>query len=307
MSKELLKIYLNETRISCFYDRRVNEKFPGQIKKIIEFEDKNYKNQNKKFFEVLYCYVNDIFETPKCKNCGKMNMKFLQYYLGYRKYCSVKCSANSEEKKSQIEETNLTKYGHKNIAHGIFKEKIKNNKAKKWGNEVFQRTDIFKEKLKNINLEKYGVKSYTQTEEFKTKAKGTWLKKYGVDNPFKSEKVVKKSIETKRKNGVYRNVDDIKNYKQYCKSVNYYSNITFRENYNELNPQDFKRGIFEYNLDHIYPKKEGFRNNIPPKLISHKNNLQMLWWKENKQKHDKTTMTLQDFYKLIEIILTDDF
>lgn len=75
----------------------------------------NYKNKIILWKERVYCILNDITELPKCKYCDKTgNLTFLNLVEGYFKYCSVKCSSNSLEKKNKIEKTNLEKYGFKN-------------------------------------------------------------------------------------------------------------------------------------------------------------------------------------------------
>ena len=48
--------------------------------------------------ERIYHIINDIFCSYKCNNCEKLTT-FLDYSLGYRRFCSIKCSKNEEELK----------------------------------------------------------------------------------------------------------------------------------------------------------------------------------------------------------------
>jgi hypothetical protein len=96
------------------------------------------------------------------------------------------------------------------------------------------------------------------------------------------------------------NEEQIKDYEEYRDIVRYHTEQTYRENYYHINPNDLVRDRYAYHLDHIYPIIEGWKNKVPPKLIASKHNLQMLWWKENHGKCDRTEMTLEDFYQFLE-------
>jgi hypothetical protein len=86
------------------------------------------------------------------------------------------------------------------------------------------------------------------------------------------------------------------------KSYNYRANVSqiTEQNYKKykdiINPSSLDRTRGEYSLDHIYPVMEGFRNNIPPEVISNPNNLQMLLEKVNIAKSDKLNISLEELY-----------
>lgn len=65
--------------------------------------------------ERVYCTTNKIKESPRCY-CGA-RVEFNKFSQGYRAYCSVKCSSNSDSKKADIAKTNLEKFGHENAFH----------------------------------------------------------------------------------------------------------------------------------------------------------------------------------------------
>ena len=87
------------------------------------------------------------------------------------------------------------------------KNKIKQTKLERYGNENYNNREKFKETLNNnpqivehmidnikqTFLKKYGTEIPMQLESVKNKFKQTCLKKYGVENPYQS-KVIKEKI-----------------------------------------------------------------------------------------------------------------
>lgn len=61
--------------------------------------------------------------------------------------------------------------------------------------------------------------------------------------------------------------------------------LSYRIHREEINPEGFVRTLCGidggYQLDHIMSIKHGFDNNIDPRELSKKENLQMLPWKVN--------------------------
>jgi len=86
------------------------------------------------------------------------------------------------------------------------------------------------------------------------------------------------------------------------KITNYRANIIqlsekyYKKYYYQVNPKEFKRGFRNYHLDHIYSIMRGFKNNVPPEIITNPNNLQMLWWVDNLSKKDRADQTKQELY-----------
>ena len=182
------------------------------IKKIYP-EFYNYLNETYpddiKFNEKLYWYFNNISSYPLCNNC-KCRLKFIDGHIGYRKYCSSRCSSNDENKKLQFKQTIIDKYGsvkkfynrnrllseqtlinkHGSLeeANKIRIEKIRSTNLKKYGvNFPLQNKEIQQTTLNNIYI-KYGTKSALQNKEVKEKAKRTLFEKYGDENFTNREK-----------------------------------------------------------------------------------------------------------------------
>ena len=138
--------------------------------------------------EKLYWFYNDIIDYPKCPVCGK-KPGFLNFKLGYKTYCCVKCSNNDPNKKLKTKQTCLKKYGGNAPASSQkIKEKSKQTCLKKYGVENAQQLESIREKTKQTHIEKYGGIG-NQSNELKRKYKQTSLEKYGVENPMQNIEV----------------------------------------------------------------------------------------------------------------------
>lgn len=64
----------------------------------------------------------------------------------------------------------------------------------------------------------------------------------------------------------------------------------------KINPDNLPRGR-EYELDHKYSKHQGFLNNVPPEVIGHYSNLQMIPRHSNRKKYNKCSITIDELYE----------
>lgn len=64
---------------------------------------------------------------------------------------------------------------------------------------------------------------------------------------------------------------------------------------NKINPLGLPRGT-EYELDHKYSKCQGFLTNVPPEIIGHYSNLEMIPRHSNRKKYNKCSITLEELY-----------
>lgn len=112
---------------------------------------------------------NDIYSIPLCEYCGEQFVKFHKS-TGYSRFCSKKCSANSETSKTKLKQTNLKRYG---VEYGIQSPEIR-------------------QKMEETNISKYGVKSTLSSKHVQGKIKNTIKKKYKVSTPFESAEVNEK-------------------------------------------------------------------------------------------------------------------
>jgi len=78
---------------------------------------------------------------------------------------------------------------------------------------------------------------------------------------------------------------------KYRNRVHKLSNKTYEEYIDEINPKGYDRTLAGvdggYQLDHIIEVRFGFDNNIPPEVLSKKENLRMLPWKTNLARNKK--------------------
>jgi len=175
--------------------------------------------RNKNNHPSIEQYYKDFIGDVKYCYCGNKN-SFVNLVIGYHEYCSLKCSANSQETKDKKiqtckdnygvehpskskevqdkkKKTCLEKYGVENVSQlNTIKDKKKQKSIQKYGTECVLNSKIIKNKIKKTCLKKYGVIHYSKSLEFKNKIKKTCLDRYGIDNPMKSEVVREKSKQT---------------------------------------------------------------------------------------------------------------
>lgn len=253
------------------------------------------------YSEKVYCYLNNIESKPVCAHCSYNKVSFDSFTKGYHRYCSIKCSSNSIDKKSTIEKTCIEKYGVKNIGE-VTRDKSMDTMIKKYGCHI-SKTDNYREKIKKLSIDKYGVEHPFKSDIIRSLIKDTCYKKYGFDSPMKNSYIKEKSLKTGIKNGHYHkwSKKELKSIENYRSAVSYYTERTYKEYMSVINPNNIERGLFSNHLDHIYPVIEGWKNKIDPKLISNYKNLQLISSYDNLSKSDRTKMSLDDFFNLINL------
>lgn len=161
-------------------------------KNYIELHNKiiNHCNNELKdlpFKEKVWCFINNIKEKPKCKNCNKV-LKFKRSLKeGYGVYCSIKCANTCEDRKVDIINTNFNKFGSKSpLTNNIIKNKSKKTLKEKYGvDNIFKNTEYIKEKT----IKKHNVEHISKLNKVKEKRKKTNLEKYNVSTPLKLDRV----------------------------------------------------------------------------------------------------------------------
>jgi len=160
--------------------------------------------------ERIYHIINDLFEQPKCNAC-KINIpKFTDSNLGYRQFCSYKCSNpimgkklgqyskdHSQELLEKRTTTNLKKYGVKNVSNVPEVNQFKRDAWKKKSKEEIK--EITKNRQETL-LENFGVIIPCRNEEIKEKVKQTNLERYGVTTFLNIESCRQKTINTIKNN-----------------------------------------------------------------------------------------------------------
>ena len=151
--------------------------FEKRYPEFYEYLMKNYNNLSSgKFSERLYQYYHGLTEPPKC-TCGVL-CKYLNFTIGYQKFCSITCSGSSPETKAKREKTNLQRFGsihasqNPEVKKRLMDTYIKNNGG--MGNAGRAR-----KKFEETMMEKYGVDAPYKNEAIKAKAKASLTAKYG--------------------------------------------------------------------------------------------------------------------------------
>jgi hypothetical protein len=64
-----------------------------------------------------------------------------------------------------------------------------------------------------------------------------------------------------------------------------------------INPNNLKRGFYEYHIDHIFSVLDGFANNILPEVVANPFNLRMLSMNDNLSKNGRSDITINELYE----------
>lgn len=231
-----------------------------------------------KWTERIYCLMNDIIAVPVCSNDSCVNkVQFENYTRGYRRFCSMKCGANSTEKKKKIQKT----------------------MEERWGGHI-SRNLMVKDKKKNTMIKNHGVpynllipeiREKTRSAVAIEKSKNTVLDRYGVKNAGWTAK----AIESRIKNGSM--VDPLlqNEFKLYRRRVCYFTHkqdLRSLSNYHLRGNIGFKEGA--YHIDHKVSIKTGFENNIPPFIMGDIVNLEMIPGKSNISKGVGNSITISE-------------
>jgi len=186
---ELSKNYENPQSLITFLTHKKininNSSFPIKmlIVRLTHFLDVYNVGLSERFY---YIY-NNINNVILCQYCQKQKPTFKSISRGYCKYCSKKCSNNSEETKQKSVNTNLKNY-----------------------NEISPMCNLeFKREFQERILKRYGVKSTLESSEVQEKIKQTNLKKYNFENPLSNPKIQEKIKQTNLKR--YKSINPLGN------------------------------------------------------------------------------------------------
>jgi hypothetical protein len=127
------------------------------------------------------------------------------------------------------------------------------------------------------------------------KLKSSNFDKWG-DWATNTDEVYDKFIATKSANGFCRTDDEKSALELYNERVKEFTKDSWYYYYSRINPTGLERGK-EYHLDHIYSRKEGFDNNVPPEIIGHWTNLRLLPAKINNGKSAGCDKTIEKLYE----------
>lgn len=171
-------------------------------------------------------------------------------------------------------------------------------KANRWqGRDDRLTTESFINRAKLVHGEKYDFnkvqystpwQAVTVTCKIHGDFKSNYLLLKGVGCPTCAHITASK---TKIANGNAIAPEARSAYDLYESTVNRITEQSYRKMKSIINPENHPRTKTGWHLDHIYSKQQGFLDGIPPEVIGHWVNLQMLDAKENRRKYRSCTFT----------------
>lgn len=187
------------------YIKKNYEEIYNEINKYIT---ENNLSVDISFKEKIFLFINDIKDTPKCSTCD-VQLRFKKSLKeGYGKYCSIKCTNQSDDHKNKVRHTFNDKYGGHPMKNEKIINKYKDTNLKKYGvDNIFKNSEYIISKTK----EKLGVTNPNKLKDIKEKKVNTNLKKYGVTTTLLLEKNRKSNQVSKLRgfNEKYKTLDII--------------------------------------------------------------------------------------------------
>lgn len=233
------------------------------------------------FSERIYCYLNDVYTKPVCKECG-CDVKFKQFSDGYASYCSEHSRSFKKGKKWE-------EFGH--TPDETRKRMSLGSKGKSW--EERYGVEKAKEMKDSMSFKFKGRKlTTTWKEKISISNKGN-LK--GDKNPMKNSDAVEKLKRTFIEKGIKIPDEQLGEFELYKRKVKEYTENEFRKYYYDLKNSDKRGNGFE--LDHKFSIFEGFKQCIPVYLIGSIHNLEMLPLLENRSKFVSCSTTIDEILK----------
>ena len=131
------------------------------------------------------------------------------------------------------------------------------------------------------------------------KHKNSSKKKQEVKAQSRDPTCYERATETKIKNGIAIPKHLKTDFELYEEKVDNITYTSWRWHQNKINPTNLPRGT-DYELDHKFSKTAGFINNVPPEVIGHYANLELIPKNENRSKRTKCSITLGELYEAIK-------
>lgn len=218
----------------------------------------------------------------------------------------------SQFEKARI--TNLEKYGVESVLSlPEVNQKGREAVFEKYGT-WYQCSDAYcgvkneiQRKLEQTNLKQYGFKRAIKNPEVEKKRVETVLSRYGVNSVAELPEVQEKrriTFAKKTMNRLKEAYSSLSEEEIFRKRESYYSLVWALTERSVayfpwlVNPKNLDRNS-KYHLDHKYSKSQGFINKVPPEVISHPANLEVLVARENQSKKDKCSISLEELLEKI--------
>lgn len=130
---------------------------------------------------------------------------------------------------------------------------------------------------------------FGKTHKNKTKIKQS------IKAKNRNPKCYQKSTKTKILKGIAVPKELKTAWELYNEQINNFTLASWKKYQSIINPNNFPRGK-DYELDHKFSKTEGFLQNVPPEIIGHYLNLEVIPKNKNRSKRIKCSITLEELY-----------
>lgn len=134
---------------------------------------------------------------------------------------------------------------------------------------------------------------------FGKKHKSSSKKKQEIKAQSRDPKCYEQGTKTKIQNGICTPKELKTEWELYIEQVTNFTTRNWKKYQSIINPNNLPRGQL-YELDHKFSKTEGFINNVPPEVIGHYANLELIPKNKNRSKRTKCFITLAELYEAIK-------
>jgi hypothetical protein len=154
------------------------------------------------------------------------------------------------------------------------------------------------EKISEV-IKSRGGHSGKNNPMFGRKHKSSTKIKQATKAQNRDPKCYTQGTETKIEKGIATPKELKSEWDLYREEIENITNKNWKKHQDKINPNNLPRGQ-EYELDHKFSKTMGFLNKIPPEIIGHYANLELIPKKENRIKRTKCSITIMELYSAIK-------
>ena len=152
------------------------------------------------------------------------------------------------------------------------------------------------EKYKKTCRERFGVDNPLSNNRVREKCKETLVKRYGVEFSLQSDEIIEKFYKTKfgiSRSDYIAQLPEFENYKREVSKITNQQPIHLLENSNK----NRGKGEDDYQLDHMFSKREGFLQDIDSEIIGNICNLEFIPARENISKGKDCSISKEELIK----------
>jgi len=248
------------------------------------------ETENKKIYCSLTCrnyYVNKYLRDYKLNSKGLVKITEDVYNLNPNKCLNCDCNLSYDKRKN--------KYCSKSCGVSI------NNKNKLGKTKNLSNAGL--EKIRKSNVERnYHIHGFTYNEYYDNPNKCC---ECGVKLEF-AKRNTKFCSKLCFNNFRRKNMEDFLKYKQDASfkfNLNKFPNefdFSLIEEYGWYSPKNSKKpNLMGVSRDHMFSIKEGFENNVDPKLLSHPANCKLMQHNDNISKNKNSSITIEELIERI--------